>query len=90
MIVLAIQHSVRDYDDWKTVYDTMPPTSQGAIFARVNRLVDDPNVVAVVSGFATVDAVHAFMGSEDLKAKMAEAGVVGEPRFELYEEVEAI
>ena len=90
MIVLATRHSVRDYDVWKAVYDTMPPTSQGALFARVNRAVDDPNVVAVVAGFSTVDAAHAFLSSEDLKAKMTEAGVVGEPRFEIYEEVEAI
>jgi hypothetical protein len=90
VIVLAVQHSVRDYDAWKAGYDSMPPTSQGALFARVNRSVDDPNVVAVVSGFATVDDAHAFMGSEDLKAKMAEAGVLGEPRVEIYEEVEAI
>ena len=90
MIVAAIRHAVKDFDNWKAVYDTMPPTSGGAKFARVNRAVGDPNMVAVVSGFESVDAANAFLGSPDLKSKMKEAGVIGEPRIEIYEEVEAI
>ena len=90
MIVGAIRHSVADYDAWKAVYDTMPPTSRGAKFARVNRSLDDPNVVAVVTGFDTLEEIQAFMESDELRAKMAEAGVVGEPRIELYREVESI
>lgn len=90
MIVAAIRHKVEDYDAWKAVYDTMPPTARGAKFARVNRAIDDPNTIAVVSGFDTVEEVDAFMGSDDLRAKMAEAGVIGEPRIEIYREVEVI
>jgi translation initiation factor 1 (eIF-1/SUI1) len=90
MIVAAIRHPVQDYATWKAAYDTMPPTSRGAKFARVNRAVDDPNMVTVVSGFDTVEEAQAFLGSGELKAKMAEAGVVGEPRIEIYQEVEVI
>ena len=90
MIVAAIRHKVEDYDAWKAVYDTFPPTAGGALFARVNRAVDDTNVVAVVAGFASVDAAQAFLGDPELKAKMMASGVVGEPRIEIYEEVEAI
>lgn len=90
MIVAAIRHPVEDYDAWKAVYDTMPPTSRGALFARVNRSVDDPNVIAVVAGFNSLDAAQAFLGSDELRAKMGEAGVAGEPRIEIYEEVDVI
>ena len=90
MIVAAIRHKVADYDAWKAVYDTMPPTSRGAKFARVNRSVDDPNVVAVVTGFDTIEELQAFNESDELRAKMAEAGVVGEPRIEIDREVESI
>ncbi len=89
MIVAAVRHGVRDYDAWKAVYDTYPPSAGGAKFARVNRSVDDPNMVAVVCGFESVEAARAFLDNPDLKAKMVEAGVVGEPRIEIYEEVEA-
>ena len=90
MIVAAVQHSVSDYDAWKAVFDTYPPTAGGALFARVNRSVDDPNVIAVVAGFPSLEAAQGFLNDPDLKGKMEESGVVGEPRIELYEEVAVI
>ncbi len=91
MYVVAIRHPVTDYDQWKAVYDSFPPTTAGgAKFARVNRSVDDPNTVVVVAGFESLETANAFLGSSELKDKMAEAGVVGEPRIEIYEEVEVI
>lgn len=90
MYVLAISHPVADYDEWKAVYDTMPPTSRGAKFARVNRGVDDPRLVTVVGGFDSLDALNSFVADPELKAAMNRAGVIGAPRFEIYEEVESI
>jgi hypothetical protein len=90
MFIAAFRHPVTDYDKWKSVYDTYPPTSAGAKFARVNRSVDDPNILTVVSGFETLEGAKAFINDPTLKAKMGEAGVVGAPRIEIYEEVEAI
>jgi len=87
MIVAAIRHPVNDWDVWKAAFDSYPPTDHGALFARVNRLVDDPNVVVVVSGFETLEVAKAFLDSPGLKEKMIEAGVAGEPRIEIYEEV---
>ena len=90
MYVLAINHSVADYDKWKTIYDTLTPTSRGAKFARVNRGVDDPRLVTVVAGFDSLDVLNSFIADPGLKAAMQQAGVIGAPRFETYEEVEAI
>jgi heme-degrading monooxygenase HmoA len=90
MIVLAVQHRVNDYDHWKKEFDSFPPTVGGALFARINRSVDDPNLIAVVAGFETVEAAKAFIESPELKEKMQEAGVAGEPRIEMYEEVASI
>jgi len=90
MITTAFRHSVTDYATWKAVYDTFPPTSGGAKYARVNRSVDDPNMVTVVAGFDTLELAKGFINNPDLKAKMTEAGVVGSPRIEINEEVESI
>lgn len=90
MIVAAIRHPVNDYDEWKAAFDTYPPTEHGALFARVNRSVDDPNMVAVIAGFETLEGAKAFLDSPELKQKMTEAGVAGEPRIELYEEVASL
>jgi hypothetical protein len=90
MITTAIRHSVTDYAAWKNVYDTFRPTSEGAKFARVNRSVEDPNMVTVVAGFETLELARAFIDNPSLKAKMTEAGIVGTPRIEINEEVESV
>jgi hypothetical protein len=90
MINTAIRHSVTDYAKWKSVYDTFLPTTAGAKYARVNRSVEDPNLVTVVAGFDTLELAKTFLNNPNLKAKMTEAGVVGSPRIEINEEVESI
>lgn len=87
MIVAAVRHSVADYDRWKAAFDSFPPTANGALFARVNRALDDPNTIVVVCGFETAEAANGFLDNPELKAKMEEGGVTSEPRIELYEEV---
>ena len=90
MIVAAARHPVADFDRWKAGFHAYPPTANGARFARVNRSVEDPNIVLVVMGFESVEAAQGFVESPELAAKMEEAGVSGPPRIEIYEEVEAI
>ncbi|RPI25208.1 MAG: cyclase [Actinobacteria bacterium] len=90
MITTAFRHPVTDYAKWKTVYDTFPPTSGGAKYARVSRSVEDPNMVTVVAGFDTIELAKTFINNPALKAKMSEAGVLGSPRIEINEEVESV
>ncbi len=90
MIVMAIKHKVRDFASWKSVYDSFPPTAAGALFARVNRATDDTNDVLVVTGWNAVQDAQAFKANPELGTAMAAAGVVGTPRFELYEQVEVL
>jgi heme-degrading monooxygenase HmoA len=90
MIVMAIKHKVQDYATWKSVYDTLPPTAAGAKFARVNRATNDPNDILIVSGWNTEKEAQAFKKNPDLGAAMQRAGVIGVPRFEVYEQVEVI
>ena len=42
------------------------------------------------AGFETTEAARAFVESADLKEAMQRAGVAGQPRIEIFEEVEAI
>ena len=91
MYVIAINHAVDDYEKWKQVYDTYPPTTAGgAKFSRVNRSIDDPNLITVVAGFDSLDSLKNFASDPQLKDAMHQAGVRGEPRIEIYEEVEVI
>ena len=65
MINTAIRHSVTDYGKWKSVYDTFLPTTAGAKYARVNRSVEDPNMVTVVAGFDTLELAKTFLAQPD-------------------------
>jgi heme-degrading monooxygenase HmoA len=90
MYVLAINHQVEDYDRWKAVFDTLTPKEGGASFHRINRDVDDPNLITVVAGWANADDARAFTHNPDVKEAMGRAGVTSSPRFELYEELETV
>lgn len=61
-----------------------------ARFARVNRAADDPNDVLIVSGWNALADAQAFKANPTLGEAMAAAGVLGVPRFEVYEQVEVI
>lgn len=90
MYVMAINHDVEDYEAWKAVFDEYPPGSSGATFHRLNRNVDDPNNLTVVAGFTNLGDALAFRDDPTLKEKMGQAGVTSAPRFEIFEEVEAV
>ena len=73
------------------MYDSFPPTTGGgAQFACLNHSVDDPNLITVVAGFDSLDQLKAFAADPTLKERMHEARVVGQPRIEIYEELEGI
>jgi hypothetical protein len=59
-------------------------------YAPERRSVDEPNLITVVAGFDPLDQLPAFAADPTLKERMHEAGVVGQPRIEIYEEVEVI
>jgi len=90
MKVVAINHEVANYEQWKAVFDEVPPSTMGAMFHRINRSVDDANNITVVAGFETVEAARAFTTNGDLKEAMGRAGVTSAPRIEIFEEVEAV
>ena len=50
MALLAIQHAVRDYPVWRTVYDSLDEVRRdwGVTTASVHRLADAPNTVLVL------------------------------------------
>jgi len=90
MKILVVNHDVADYERWKAVFDEFRPAKGGAKFHRVNRNVENPNNIAIVAGFDTLEAATAFRDNPDLEAAMQRAGVTSAPRIEIYDEVEAV
>ncbi|MDX1662512.1 MAG: antibiotic biosynthesis monooxygenase [Candidatus Promineifilaceae bacterium] len=90
MATLFAKHSVDAFGAWKRVYDEFQAKRRemGVQGASVHRDVEDENVVTVIHRFADTDAAAAFAESEELKAAMDEAGVVGRPEIWITEDVE--
>jgi hypothetical protein len=86
MALLAIQQTVRDYQTWRAVYDTLDDAQQdwGVTRATVHQLAGTPNTVLVLRHFATVAQARGFLTSRELAAAMQRAGVAGPPRVEIY------
>jgi hypothetical protein len=81
MTTLFVRHTVADYAAWRKFYGAFAPVqkTKGVTAQAVYQSVDNPNDVTITHDFATTEAAHAFVKSEDLKSAMQKAGVVGAP-----------
>lgn len=77
---VMISHRVADWNTFLGVfYDVVESKGQHGIeFLFLGRDADDPNMVYIVEVVDDREAAEAYMNSEDLKDKMAEATVEGE------------
>ena len=90
MVIMAVQHRFQDYEAWKKVFDSFPPLNGGAKFHTINRMVGDPNMVLVVTGFESEAEAQAFRANPGLADAIKRSGIIGQPRIELYEEAEFV
>jgi heme-degrading monooxygenase HmoA len=81
MVRLFVKHKVRDYTAWRKGYDAFESTRNklGARGHTVYRNVDDGNDITAWHDFDSLDAAKAFANSNELKAAMTGAGVMGVP-----------
>jgi heme-degrading monooxygenase HmoA len=89
---IIVQHTVRDYDAWKAVFDEHKAvrTRHGATGHLLFRGADDPNEVTVVNHFPSREQAEAFAADPSLKEAMERGGVVSEPRITWAQETEAV
>jgi len=83
MFRLFVRHKVNDYAAWRKVYDTFDSTriKLGAKGHAVYRDVEDDNDVTAWHDFDSLESAKAFAGSNELKAAMKGAGVLGAPEI---------
>jgi len=83
MITIIVQHTVRDYDTWKSVFDEHEATRRryGATGHELYRGFDDPNEITVINHFPSKEQAEAFAADPSLKEAMERGGVVSEPRL---------
>jgi hypothetical protein len=92
MVHMIIRHKVADYSRWKEAFDAHLNLRKaaGETEARVMVSVDDPHEVTLFFDWDSVDRARRFVGSDDLKQAMKQAGVLGDPDVRLLEDARSV
>jgi hypothetical protein len=79
MPIVYVDHAVRDYDEWKRMFDSDPVgrRASGVRSHRVLRATEDPNHVLIELEFETTDEAETF------RAKLEELWATAGPRLGL-------
>lgn len=91
MATMFVKHTVKDYGNWKRVYDEFGSTRKqnGVIAASVYRSAESPKTLIITHQFNDMQAAQAFANSDELKSAMANAGVEGHPEIWFGEPIES-
>ena len=78
-----MQHSVENYNRWKTAFDRegAKRKAAGSRGGTVLRNADDPNQITVLFKWDNLQNARAFANSDDLHETMEGAGVIGKPNI---------
>ena len=91
MATVAVRHRVANYDTWKAGYDDHGVVRKelGCTGDTVLRDASDPESVLVLTHWPTAADAQAFANDPRLPQVMQKAGVISEPRIEIYEETDS-
>ncbi len=88
MASLMVQHHVKDFAQWKKVYDSSSKlrTINGELSDQIYRDASDPNKLTLVFKWNSLANAQKFSSSPELKAVMEQAGVDGPPSVSFLNE----
>jgi hypothetical protein len=89
MTTVIVTHEVKNYSDWKKVYDEDEEnrSKSGMKITGLYQSVDNPNMVTVVGEAPSAEAVNQFMSNPELRATMERGGVLGMPDVKVLSKV---
>jgi hypothetical protein len=92
MINVVIHHEVSDYTAWKAAFDSALDWryKHGERNCRIFRSAVNANDVTLFFEWESMEMAREFVASEELKAKMASAGVKGPPKIDFLTEVHTL
>ena len=87
---VIVQHTVRDFDAWKSAFDEHETTRirHGCLGHTVYRDPDHPNDVTVIMSWRSRESAEDFVRDPSLQEAMEKGGVISEPRVTFVEETE--
>ena len=88
MAVMLVQHKVKDFANWKKVYDSQAAlrASSGELSDQIYRDISDQNKLTLIFKWSSLENAQKFAQSPELKAAMEKAGVEGPPTITFLNE----
>ncbi len=92
MIHVLVRHEVADYAEWKSVFEAALDWRQknGERSYRIFRGTGNFNDLTLLFEWESLESARAFLSSDELKARMAKAGVRGQPDVEFLSELHIV
>lgn len=93
MIILHIEHAIRDFDTWKKAFESDPAGRErsGVRRYQISRPIDDPNYVMIDLAFESTTIAEAFLAKmrQVWQSTPAMAALTDSPRTRIVEVVES-
>ena len=88
MAYMLVRHSVKDYEAWKSVFDSVSDLRQryGEKSYQILRQENGSNDLVALFEWDSLDNARKYAASPELKAAMQQAGVTGKPDILFLEE----
>jgi quinol monooxygenase YgiN len=88
--ILTTRHTVEDYGKWKAHFDSHTDVRKraGEQSYQIFHGTGDPNDLVLFFEWDSLDHFKKYLQSEQLRASLAESGVVTEPQITFLERVE--
>ena len=92
MVNLLVRHSVKDFADWKKVFDEHATFREehGCQGGELYQNAENPNEVVIRFSWDSLDNAREFVDSKGLREAMDKAGVLGAPTVTVLNEVQTI
>lgn len=90
MVYLLGKSTVEDFEEWKSNFDDNDPirTDHGQRGFQVFQSLDDPNEVTVLFEWDERENARDLFESEEMRERLANAGVKGRPELTFLEQID--
>ena len=88
---VRVSIKIKDFDSWLKVYDGEGAAirlENGLVDRAISKNVDDPNMIYVTFAVSDMAKAKTYMKAPELKRLMTEAGVISNPIFDFFTNVE--
>jgi hypothetical protein len=89
MKTTIITHEVKNYTEWRKVYDADEGnrSKAGLRITGLYQSVDNPNKITLIGEAPSIEALNSFISNPELKAAMEKGGVIGMPDVKILDKI---